>query len=363
VAITSGGDQCDQPLLALAIVLLVSAVINALFGIYTYHTVNNDVNNPLFGNRTMTPSQRMYKFVCEDVWMAVYICFIIGLIVLLFVTSAKAGSCSSDMGRMTMGLCIVLFVYLGIGLLICMGYVAVDAFKEWASECMCWMCPCLWPCLLIGCCLSKADDMEKDWKHKQVSTHSPPQADVERGPQTYVTNSAPMHQPAPVIVVQQAPPHSVVPQQVSYAQPAPQAIQPIQPPPQQYQQPYQQPYQEPVSQPYNPEAAAPMQPGILVVNQPPNQAESKMDNEPGTGNAEEKDLKQVAMETGKAAAVATGKGAKKAAVATGKGAKKAGTAALGWMAKKMNDLNDKVQEDKAAKSAEQQEGVGNNNTQ
>jgi len=249
-----------------------------------------------------------------------------------------------------MGLCIVLFVYLGIGLLICMGYVAVDAFKEWASQCICWMVPCLWPCLLIGCCISAADDMEKDWKqkHKQVSTHSTPQEDG-RGPQTYGSNNAPMHQPAPVVVVQQAPPHSVVPQQVMYAQPAPQVIQPIQPPPQQYQQQYQQPYQPPpqqhVSQPYNPEAVAPIQPGILVVNQNSNQNESKMDNEPGTGNA---DLKQVAMEKGKAAAVATGKGAKKA-----------GTAALGWMAKKMNDLNDKVQEDKAAK---QQEGMGNNNT-
>merc|ERR1719242_1864196 len=202
--------------------------------------------------------------------------------------------------------------------------------------------------------------MEKDWKHKHVQTHSPPHDEMERAPVH--------HQQAPVVVVQQAPPHSVVPQQVmyhepaTYTQPAPQVmqpIQPIQPPPQQYQQhqqyqQYQAPYQpppqqqhqpQPVSHPYNPQAAAaPMQPGILVVNPSANQTESKMDNEPGTRNAEDKDMKQVAMEKGKAAAVATGKGAKKA-----------GKAALGWMAKKINDLNDKVQDDKAAK---QQEGMG-----
>merc|ERR1711953_1569664 len=93
----------------------------------------------------------------------------------------------------------------------------------------------------------------------------------------------------------------------TYTQPAPQVmqpIQPIQPPPQQYQQhqQYQAPYQpppqqqqqpQPVSHPYNPQAAAaPMQPGILVVNpSAANQPESKMDNEPGTRNAEDKDMK------------------------------------------------------------------------
>jgi len=78
--------------------------------------------------------------------------------------------------------------------------------------------------------------------------------------------------------------------------------------------------------------------------------ERKMD-EPGHQPGNSKDLKQVALEKGK-----------QAASATGKQAKKAGVAAMGWMAKKMNEINDKVQDDKVAKSAEQQEGVGDQHT-
>ena len=167
-----------------------------MFGVYTYHTVNNDVDNPLFGDPNMTPSQRLYQFVKYDLWMAAYILFIVALVVLLCVTVGMASSCTSDLARGVFGLCIVLFVYLGIGLLICMGYVAVDAFKEWAGECLCWMVPCMWPCLFIGCCLKAADDMEKDWKHKQIQNNSPANADVEHGAGG---GAYPAHQHQPVL--------------------------------------------------------------------------------------------------------------------------------------------------------------------
>jgi len=381
IAITSNADDCDQPLLVLAIVLLLCAVVNAVFSYYTFYTVNHDTDNPLFGDPTdssMSPSQRMWQFVKYDVWMAVYICFIVALIVLLFVAISMASSCSSALGRGVVSLCIVLFVYLGIGLLIVMGYVAADAFQEWAGECCCWLLPCLWPCLLIGCCFKATGTMERDWKHRQIknnnsdSAYPANQMDLERGAAPYAPTNGPpppqqqqqqQYQPGPVVqqpVAQQ--PVVIVqpaPQQTVYAQPQP--IQPppqqIQPPPQQFQQQPYYPQQQYQQQPYNPQAAAaPMQPGILVVNQPPSNQSAPMmndaaavgSNEPGTDGDDQKDFKAVAAEKGKAAAVATGKQAKKA-----------GKAAVGWMAKKMNEMNEKVNDDKVAKGAEQQqEGVG-----
>jgi len=362
VAITSGGDQCDNPLLVLSIVLLVCAVINALFGVYTYNTINNDADNPLFGDPDMKPSQKLYQFVKYDYWMAAYILFVVALIVLLCVTVGMATSCHTSYGRAVEALCIVLFVYLGIGMLICMGYVAVDAFKEWASECMCWLFPCMWPCLLIGCCLSRTDEMEKDWRHKQIKTNSPAQSDLESGPNAYPQHNAQAQRPQPaaaqpIVVVHQPPPQQqqVRPQPVIHQQYH-------QPQPQYQQQPYVAP-QAAQPAPYNPAAAPAVQPGVLVVN--PAALQQNQQNQglvaqpgdemkvgdPGHEPRNSKDLKQVALEKGK-----------EAAAATGKHAKKAGVAAMGWMAKKMNELNDKVQDDKVAQSAEQQEGVGNQNT-
>ena len=50
---------------------------------------------------------------------------------------------------------------------------------------------------------------------------------------------------------------------------------------------------------------------------------------------------------------------KAAAKVAGKQAKKAGVAALGWMAKKMNDLNEKVQDDKGGNDAQHEGQEGN----
>merc|ERR1712228_360342 len=100
----------------------------------------------------------------------------------------------------------------------------------------------------------------------------------------------------------------------------------------------QQPIQQQQPQ-YNPNANVPIQPGVFVANQQPQQqqvvqSENKMDDGVDYGN----EIKEKS---------------KAAAKVAGKQAKKAGVAALGWMAKKMNDLNEKLQDDK---NQEGQEG-------
>lgn len=50
IAIIMGGSQCDEPLLILAILLLVCALINTLFSIHVYRTMNANEDNPIFSD-------------------------------------------------------------------------------------------------------------------------------------------------------------------------------------------------------------------------------------------------------------------------------------------------------------------------
>ena len=179
IAITSGGNQCDKPLLILGILLIVCTLINALFSYYMYRTINHDENNPLFNkndNQDLSPSAKLYEFFKYDKWMAVYIIFVLILIALLIVSIVMAGTCKTGIGRGVFWVSIILFIYLGVAILILFSYVAFDAFKEWAGCCPCWLLPFCWPCLLIGCCLNCADDMneslvKEDKKNKNRSSN------------------------------------------------------------------------------------------------------------------------------------------------------------------------------------------------
>eukprot|EP00483_Globobulimina_turgida_P010673 UN10694 len=168
--------------------------------------------------------------------------------------------------------------------------------------------------------------MSKSINSTQTDTKDNYQAPTQ---QNQTTRPQQTTQPTqPVIVVQQ-------PQQIVYAQPA---------------QPQQVVYTQPatVQQPYNPNSVTPMQPGVLVVHPQAANTNIQEEQQPRNGDDAKEDeiyhneLKEKAKQ-----------GAKDA----GKQAKKAGIAALGWMAKKMNELNDKVQEkEDVAAPNEGQEG-------
>ena len=164
----------------------------------------------------------------------------------------------------------------------------------------------------------------------------------------------------PIVVVQQ--PVQIQPVQ---PQPQPQPVVYAQPPPQQPQVVVTQP--QTIQQPntgYNPQAQV-GQPGVLVVHQqPPQQTGYSDPNTVSYGQQQQQDDNkndEIDYDELK-------KKGKEVAVAAGKQAKKAGVKALGWMAKKMNELNDKVQDDQAAKAASGEgaqgarEGGGNQNT-
>ena len=163
IAIISGGNQCNKPLLVLGIIAIICTLINALFSYYMYRTVNGDEDNPLFNNQgqDMKPSTKLYEFFKYDKWMACYIIFVVALIAILIVNITMAGGCGSDIGRGVFWTSIILFIYLGVATLILFSYVAFDAFKEWARTCCCWLIPICWPCLLVGCCLNCTDGMSE----------------------------------------------------------------------------------------------------------------------------------------------------------------------------------------------------------
>jgi len=374
-AIVSGGNQCNKPLLVLGILAIICTVINALFSYYMYRTVNGDEDNPLFSNNNdqeMKPSAKLYEFFKYDKWMACYIIFVVILIAILITNVTLAGGCQSDIGQGVFWVSIILFIYLGIATLILFSYVAFDAFKEWASGCCCWFIPICWPCLLIGCCLNLADDMNKSLVPKNKNKNKSNTSNNGRSNNYTVPSEQnktnqyqqPVAAQQPVIVVQQ-------PVQIQPVQPQPQPVVYAQPPPQQTQvvvtqpQPIQ-PYNTSGSG-YNPQAPVGIQsaqPGVLVMHQQqPQQAQTTGYTDPNTvsyGQPQQEvqddnknDEEQVDYDELK-------KKGKEVAAAAGKQAKKAGVKALGWMAKKMNELNDKVQDDPAKAAPAEGEGGGGN---
>eukprot|EP01084_Bolivina_argentea_P259762 438436_1 len=345
IAIISGGNQCDKPLLILGIILLVCAIINALFSYYMYYTVNNDTNNPLFNQQNATEmkaSAKLYAFFKYDKWMAVYIIFIICLIALLIVCITMAGSCASQIGYGVFWVSIIIFIYLGVAMLILFSYVAFDAFKEWAGCCPCWLIPICWPCLIVGCCLNLADDMNKSInpnKNNNNTNNNYKSNDYKPPPENQTQTIQSPQATQPVIVVQQPPPQQVIytqPQQVVYTQPQqpiPQQVVVTQPVTIQQTQP-QQPQQG-----YNPNTNVPIQPGVLYANNNDNTNTnvSQQQEEEIPGNNDDNKENEVDYDQVK-------EKAKQTAKAAGKHAKKAGVKALGWMTKKMNEINEKVQD-------------------
>eukprot|EP01084_Bolivina_argentea_P319020 553354_1 len=333
VAIVSGGEQCNKPLFVLAILLLVCGLINALFSYYMYRTINHDKDNPLFNpqnhDANMSPSAKLYAFFKYDKWMACYIIFVVLLIALLCVSVTMGGTCASDMGQSVFYIAVLLFVYLGIAMLILFSYVALDMFKEWACGPGYWWCWCLpfcWPCLIIGCCLHTAGDgatsSSPDYPGNRTNYVAPPDQHQASPPATVVVVQQPVAT-QPIVYTQQRP---IQTQQVVYTQP--QAAVVVQ--------------QQPA---YNPQAAAPVHPGVFVAHAAPGsnvpQQQQRQVQSEKKEDADYNEIKDKSV---------------KAAKAAGTQAKKAGTAALGWMTKKMVQLNDKAQDNNANNKGGPKEG-------
>ena len=139
----------------------------------------------------------------------------------------------------------------------------------------------------------------------------------------------PTHQQPVVVVTQPQPVQPVI-----YHQPIQTVVTQPQIIPQQQQQPY------------NPHA---MQPGVLVINQPQQPQQVPVQSDTNMSNNNEVDYDELRAK------------GKQAAIAAGKLGKKAGVAAIGWMAKKMNEINEKVQDDQNKNmEGEGQEGQGEN---
>ena len=112
IAIVMGGSQCDKPLLILAIILLVCALINAAFSFHVYRTINADEDNPIFSEKASdkSPSAKLWAFFKYDPGMAAYIIFVIILIVLLCVSLSMAARCSSGISNGVTAVSVILFV-------------------------------------------------------------------------------------------------------------------------------------------------------------------------------------------------------------------------------------------------------------
>merc|ERR1712110_570840 len=146
--------------------------------------------------------------------MAVYIIYILLLIALLIVSITMAGACSSDIGYGVFWISIIIFIYLGIAMLILFSYVAFDAFKEWASCCPCWLIPFCWPCLIVGCCLNIADDVNKSLNTKPINNNNDNKDNYRTNDYIAPTEQNEVIKQPPVIVIQQPPPKQII-----YAQP------------------------------------------------------------------------------------------------------------------------------------------------
>eukprot|EP01084_Bolivina_argentea_P172349 298552_1 len=148
--------QCDLPLTQLLVSLFICAFTNGLFTCYMYHTLNYSTDNPIFNklhrknNYNITFALKLWEFFKYDLWMAVYIIFIVFKVIILVISIAISINCNSSISNGVLCTSILLFVYLILSILVLFSYIAFEAFKEMTHYYWCWFLPILWPCLFIG---------------------------------------------------------------------------------------------------------------------------------------------------------------------------------------------------------------------
>lgn len=164
----SGFNGCDGynlSLLPLVILLFICALINASFTYYMYYTINYSKNNPAFNQIVIPQNQnkdklfyiKLYEFFKYDIWMAVYIIYLLFKVIILCISIALSINCNSAISILVLFTSIILFLYLILSILMLFSYISFELFKEMASYNWCWYLPFFWPCLFIGYGLNSID--------------------------------------------------------------------------------------------------------------------------------------------------------------------------------------------------------------
>lgn len=144
-------------LLPLVILLFICALINASFTYYMYYTINYSINNPLFNeiinkykNDEKLFYMKLWEFFKYDVWMAMYIIYLLFKLILLCISISLSINCNSTVSILVLCTSILLFLYLILSILTLFSYVSFELFKEMTRHNWCWYLPFFWPCLFIG---------------------------------------------------------------------------------------------------------------------------------------------------------------------------------------------------------------------
>ena len=162
----SGFNGCDGynlSLLPLVILLFICALINASFTYYMYYTINYSTNNPLFNQIMIAQNinskskhneklfyMKLYEFFKYDIWMAMYIIYLLFKVIILSLSISLSINCNSAISILVLCTSIILFLYLIVSILTLFSYISFELFKEMARHNWCWYLPFFWPCLFIG---------------------------------------------------------------------------------------------------------------------------------------------------------------------------------------------------------------------
>ncbi len=102
-------------------------------------------------NASSSTGERAWEFFKNDPFFACYICFFVGMMVVLCLSISMGAGCNSSLGNALVIISVLILVYLGVGLCILLSWVAMEALEEMSTNCCLWLLPCLWPCLVMGC--------------------------------------------------------------------------------------------------------------------------------------------------------------------------------------------------------------------
>ena len=147
------------------ILLFICGVINGTFTYYMYHTINYS-SNPLF-NKIIARSDdklfilKLWEFFKYDIWMAVYIIYLLFKIILLFISISLSINCNSIISNLVLCTSIILFLYLIVSILTLFSYISFELFKEMTNYPIFWYIPIFWPCIFIGYGLIIIENFQK----------------------------------------------------------------------------------------------------------------------------------------------------------------------------------------------------------
>eukprot|EP01084_Bolivina_argentea_P227282 383862_1 len=163
-------DDCGKPLVILLLLLFACCVINISFSYYMWHSIREthttipyerelvSQSDTLINASNPVSNNRVYGFCKQNIWMAVYMILLIGMIALIITCLVMTIHCrTSTIGQGVFYSALIMTSYIVVSTLIVLSYSLKPTLKEIAQIKWCYFIPCCWPCVCIGACLNKRD--------------------------------------------------------------------------------------------------------------------------------------------------------------------------------------------------------------